>query len=195
MADTTRLEPLDRASGVGEEREPMETKPSGQVINGIDVSGFLESCKAARSNPSLLERRPTVVARWIGGTRAEIKSGDVVSYAGGKGELNPMRMLLGALAACDVDVIATHAAALGVSIEELWVEATGHFNARAYLGLADDPGSGYDAITYTVHLRAPGLTPEQAAALRRRCERGSPVGDSLTRRIPVTLQFETEQKK
>lgn len=120
------------SAGLGEEREPMETNRfPEQVINGIDVRGFLENCKAARNDPSLLERRPTIVARWIGGTRSEIKSGDVVSYASGKGELNPMRMLLGALAACDVDVIATHAAALGVSIKELW----GHTDRSAGEGI------------------------------------------------------------
>lgn len=73
------------------------------------------------------------------------------------------------------------------------VEATGHFNVRSYLGLDGAPGSGYDGISYTVRISAPGATPEQIASLRERCERSSPVGDSMSRAIPLKLEFAANQ--
>jgi hypothetical protein len=61
---------------------------------------------------------------------------------------------------------------------------------QAYLGLEDVPGSGYGAITSTVRIAVPGATPEQIAYLRERCEKSSPVGDSLSRPIELKLEFE-----
>jgi len=78
-------------------------------------------------------------------------------------------------------------------IESLSVEAKGHFNVQSYLGLEGAPGSGYDAISYTVRLSVPGATPEQIAHLRERCELSSPVGDSLARAIPLQLEFEASR--
>ena len=51
-----------------------------------------------------------------------------VTCMGGDGELNPMQVLLAALAGCDVHLVAMHAALLGVTIESRTVEARGHFN-------------------------------------------------------------------
>ena len=82
-----------------------------------------------------------------------------------------------------------HASFLGIKIESLSVEVTGHFNVRSYLGLEGAPGPGYDSISYTVRLSAPNITPEQVAQLRERCDRSSPVGDSMARVIPLKLEF------
>lgn len=111
--------------------------------------------------------------------RSRVEFGDKVAHLGGDDDFNAMQMLLAALAACDVDLVAMHASFLGIPVESLAVEATGHFNVRSYLGLEGAPGSGYDHISYTVRISAPGATPEQIAYLSERCERSSPVGDSL----------------
>jgi hypothetical protein len=111
----------------------------------------------------------------------------IVTYIGGDDELNAMRVLL---AACDVDMVVTHASLMGLQIETLSVEVGGHFNVCAYLGLPDAPGSGYDGVAYTIHARIPSATPEQLIELRRRVEYGSPVGDSLVRTIPLKMNFE-----
>lgn len=161
-------------------------------LNGINVSQLQRLKKIAEKDPTRADRDPTLVAHWEGGSRSRIEFEDIVTHIGGEGRLNPMQMLLASLAACDVDLIAVHASLLGLEIESLSVEARGHFNVQSYLGFEKAPGSGYDGITYTVRLRAPGITPEQIAYLRERCERSSPVGDSLERAIPLTLVFEPE---
>ena len=160
-------------------------------INGVNVTEMLEFKNLCRQDPAKADRDPVVVAHWVGGSRSRVEFKDRVVHIGGDDELNSMQILLAALAACDVDLVAMHASLLGLKIESLSVEATGHFNVQSYLGFEGTPGSGYDAISYTVRLSVPGASPEQVAHLRERCERSSPVGDSLARQIPLKLEFES----
>ncbi|MDP3984863.1 MAG: OsmC family protein [Acidimicrobiia bacterium] len=163
------------------------------TINGIDVDDLQSFRRSIQKDSIKADRRPTVVAQWVGGSRLRIECGDVVAYLGGEGELNAMQALLAALAACDIDVMAMHAAMIGVQIEDMTVEATGHFNLASYLGLDHASGPGYDGMTYRICLWAPGASPEQVAYLRERCERSSPVGDSLSRAIPLELDIQVEE--
>lgn len=158
-------------------------------INGMDGEELLGFREAVAGDATRADRRPTVVARWDGGSRSRITFGDTTTFIGGDGELNPMQFVLAALAACDVDLIALHATMIGLEIRNLQVEASGHFNVQSYLGLEGAPGSGYDRITYTVTLDAPDATPEQIAYLRERCERSSPVSDTLTQAVELSLEF------
>lgn len=162
-------------------------------INSVNVTQMLEFKDLVAQDPTKAERNPALVAHWAGGSRSRVEFKDKVVHIGGNDELNPMQMLLATLAACDVDVVAMHASLLGLNIESLSVEATGHFNVQSYLGLDGAPGSGYDAIAYTVRLSVPGATAEQITHLRERCERSSPVGDSLTRAISLKLEFEANR--
>ena len=101
-----------------------------------------------------------------------------------------MKLLLASLVACDVDLVVSRAALLGVEIESLMVEATGHFNVRRYLGLDAAAGPGYERIAYTVRLKTRGGTSVQLAELRRTCEHASPVGDTLQRQVALSLRFD-----
>jgi len=157
------------------------------------VTQMLEFRDLVAQDPTKAERNPALVAHWVGGSRSRVGCKDKVVHIGGDDELNPMQMLLATLAACDVDVVAMHASLLGLNIESLSVEASGHFNVQSYFGLDGAPGSGYDAIAYTVRLSVPGATAEQISHLRERCERSSPVGDSLTRAIALKLEFEANR--
>ena len=158
-------------------------------INGVNVAEMLEYKNHCKQDPTKAERNPALVAHWVGGSRSRVEFKNMVVYLGGDDELNPMQMFLATLAACDVDLIAMHASFLGLKIESLSVEVAGHFNVQAYLGLEGTASSGYDGISYTVRLSAPDATPEQIAHLRERCERSSPVGDSIARAIPLKLDF------
>lgn len=159
-------------------------------LNGINVTRLRELKDTCRRDPSRADCNPALVAHWVGSRRSRVEFRDKVVHIGGGEDLNSMQMLLAALAACNADVVATHASILGLEIERLSVEAKGHFDMRSYLGL-EAPGPGYDAISYTVRLSAPGASPEQIARLRERCERSSPVADSLARRIPLKLEFDS----
>jgi uncharacterized OsmC-like protein len=161
------------------------------VINGLDVDALEGFKQLAATHPNQARRDPRLTARWLGGDAARVECGSASVELGGDDNLNPMQALLASLAVCEVVVIATHAALIGLEVAELEVEATGHFDVRSYLGLEGAPGPGYDEITYRARLRAPGATPDQLDYLRERCERSSPVGDTLVRSVPVTLEMES----
>ncbi len=170
----------------------MVASERGNRVNGIDVDALRTYVAKVAADPTAADRDPVVVARWIGGTRAEVVStlGGTPVYMGGDDDPSAMGMLLRCLAACDVEVVANRAALLGVEIEELSIEARGHFNVRRYLGLEADQDSGYQQMSYTVRLRTRDATPEQLAEIRRACEHGSPVGDTLARPVALRLDFE-----
>ncbi len=159
---------------------------------GINVDELVQFKEMVEEDSAHADRSPTLVAHWIGGDASRIEYGEMETHIGGENRLSPMHMVLASLAACDVDLVSMHASILGLKIESLSVEATGQFNVQAYLGLEDVPGSGYDTITYTVRIHVPGATSEQIAYLRERCEKSSPVGDSLSRPIALSLEFEAD---
>lgn len=170
----------------------MATLDRTTEINGIDVAelrAYIESC---RVDPTRADRDPVVVARWVGGTRAEVTSslGGPPVYMGGDDDPSAMGMLLRTLAACDIEVIANKAALLGVEIEDLSVEAIGHFNVKRYLGLDAEFGPGYQRVSYTVRLKTRGATAEQLEEIRQACLMTSPVADTLERHVPVSPNFE-----
>jgi uncharacterized OsmC-like protein len=161
-------------------------------LNGIDVDQMRDYVASVERDATVADRDPVVVARWAGGDRAEVAfaSGEAPVFMGGDGEPSAMKMVLASLAACDVDLVANRAALLGVEIESLTVEATGHFNVRRYLGLDAPSGPGYDRIDYTVRLKTTGGTPGELAELRHACEQASPVGDTLKRHVAISLRFD-----
>ena len=169
----------------------MHTKVS-IINNGIEVEPLLAFRDSVKLDPTKADRNLTLTAEWVGGDQSRIKFRDIETYLGGKGHLNPMQMFLACLAACDVDMITMHASFIGLKVESLSIEVSGHYNVQSYLGLVGAPGSGYDHIAYIVRLKAPDVTPEQIDYLIERCEKSSPVGDSFTRAIPMKLEFITE---
>lgn len=172
----------------------MATTPAARPINGIDVADLREYIDSVATDPKLADRNPSVIARWVGGTRAEVTStiGGPPIYMGGDHDPTAMGMLIRTLVACDVEVIANTCSLMGVEIEELSIEAGGYFNVRRYLGLTTDEDSGYQRISYTVRLKTRGATGKQLAAIRQACLERSPVGDTLERRVPLDVSFEAE---
>ena len=163
-----------------------------EQLNGIDVGKLRKFVAMVEKDPDLADRDPVVVARWLGADRAEVTlpSGGPPVFVGGDQGPSAMKLLLMSLAACDVDLIANRASLLGIEIESLTVEASGHFNVQRYLGVDAEQGPGYQWVAYRVRLRTKGASLSQIAELRTSCERGSPVGDTLERHVALTIDVE-----
>jgi uncharacterized OsmC-like protein len=159
-------------------------------LNGMDVEELRQYIDAVRVDPHQADRDPEVIARWVGGTRAEVvsKLGGAPAYMGGDDDPSAMGMLLRALAACDVEVLITRATLLGVEIEDLQIEASGFFNVARYLGVEAADGAGYQRAAYKVHLKTRNATPEQIDELREALGT-SPAGDTFERHVPVTYDL------
>lgn len=160
------------------------------LLNGTNVAELRDYVARAAADPTVTDRDPVVVARWLGGSVAEVRfPSDSPILVGGE-HPSAMRLLIAALAACDVEVIETHATLLGVEIDSLSVEVSGNFNVGRLLGIESEQSPGYQRIGYTVRLSTRGATPEQLAALQRACDESSPVGDTLRRSVPLTMRFD-----
>lgn len=161
------------------------------TINGIDVDEFAAYVAGVRNDRSLADRDPLVVAHWDGASRARVEiEGRTGFHLGGDDDFSAMQAIVAALAACDVEVVATHATLLGLELTHLRVEATGHFNVASMLGVESPTDAAYQAISYRVVVEAPGASDDQMDRLRDACERFSPVGDTLRNAIPLRLEFE-----
>ena len=160
------------------------------TLNGIDAAGFAEAVAEARSDPARAERHPRLTAEWTGGDRSRVRIDGKTLDVSGPGQLDPMQLVLAAIAACEIEVIATHATLMGLEIETLEVSAEAHFDVSTYLGL-DGPPPGYDRLILDVRLRAPGIKPDQVRRLEDAIKRLSPVGVSLAHAVPIEARIRT----
>lgn len=164
-------------------------------VNGVNAAELKSYRDQVIDDSAVADRDPSVVAHWEGGTRSKVEyGGETLAYMNGDGDddLNAMVTMLASLASCDVEVITTEAAFLGVEIEDLSIEANGHFNVARLVGVGDAPSPSYDDIEYVISLKAPDATPEQIAALKEQCESASPVGQTLGRSVPLRMEFQTD---
>ena len=160
--------------------------------NGIEVEELKGYVERIRQDRSVADRHPVVTAQWEGQTRARVDADGRKSFSlGGDDDFSAMQAVLGALAACDVEVVATHATLIGLEIQDLRVEATGNFNIASLLGIDSPTDAAYEQISYKVILGAPDASQEQIEVLRRACEQASPVGDSLRKAIPLRFELQT----
>ena len=116
-------------------------------LNGIDVEGLKGYVESLRKDPSKADRDPVVVAHWEGDSRSRIEmDGRKSLYVGADDEFMAMAGLLGMLAACDVEVVSTHATMIGLEIKDLRVEARGHFNVATLLGIEAPNDAAYQEV-------------------------------------------------
>jgi len=170
----------------------MVTTQSGLRLNGMDVDELREYIDSVGADAAQADRDPTVVARWVGGTRSEVVStlGGPPVYMGGDDDPSAMGMLLRALAACDIEVIVTRATLLGLEIEDLTIEARGYFNVARYLGVEARAGAGYQRASYVVHMKTKGEATQQQVADLQAALEASPVGDTFERNVPITFELD-----
>lgn len=103
-------------------------------------------------------------------------------------ELNPVDLLLGALATCGVFVCETVARESGLGLSGVEVHVAGEFDPRGVKGEPVDPR----IQTIRVDLRLTGITDAEAdqlaGAFRQRC----PIFTTLVRSAEITLTTSTE---
>lgn len=162
------------------------------VINGVDVDKWNKEKNDIIKDPAVAERKNVVNAKWEGGDLSEVEAGGMTIKVGGRQNMRPMQVMLASLAACEIDLISAHAAKAGIKMDALTVEATGFFNRAAYFGIEGAPGAGYNKIEYTVNIKAPGITQQQITQLEEACKQFSPVGDSLSKKIPISFKIKAE---
>jgi len=102
---------------------------------------------------------------------------------------NPVEHLLHALAACVTSSMVYHAAAKAIEIEEVESSIEGDIDLRGFLGLDKTVRNGYQQIRMNFKIKA-DVTDEQLQELCRFGPTYSPVFDSVTKGVPVTVATE-----
>jgi uncharacterized OsmC-like protein len=82
-----------------------------------------------------------------------------------------------------------HAAAKGIAIDEVESSIEGNIDLRGFLGLDKNIRNGYESIRMTFRIKA-DATDEQLQELCRLGPTYSPVYDSITRGVPVSVSCE-----
>ena len=102
---------------------------------------------------------------------------------------NPVEYALTALAACVTTSIVYHAAAKGVTIRSMESRLEGDIDLQGFLGLKDDVPRGYKEIRMYVNIDA-DAAPEKLQEIVQLGPTYSPVFDTITRAVPVSVKLE-----
>lgn len=188
----------------------MQTKEmKTKKVNGVDLNRLFETMDAIKASPVIAKFRFSLENEWMdcGHNRSTIKSfhgacedmdhtqpfvldADEPDILLGKDNgPNPVEYLLKALASCVTTALVYHAAAKGIQIEEMETTVSGDIDLQGFLGLRDDVRNGYEKIRMNYRIKADVSDQE----LEELCQLGptySPVFDSLTKGVPVTVTAE-----
>ncbi len=104
---------------------------------------------------------------------------------------NPMEYALTALAACVTSSIVYHAAAKGIAIRSMESRIEGDIDLQGFLGLRDDVPRGYQEIRMHIKIDADAPPEKLKEIVLQLGPTYSPVYDTTTRAVPVSVQLES----
>lgn len=178
-----------------------------KLMNGVNVTALFDTIEAVEQNAQIALFKFRAANKWLGGekNRSTIKEfrgalvehrTDGKSFVVDNGEAqvllgedkapNPVEWLLHALVGCMTTSTVYHAAARGIAIEAIDSNVEGDLDLRGFLGLSQDVRKGYSAIRVAMRVKtkADASTIESLTAM-------SPVLDTISRSVPVTVSVET----
>jgi len=161
---------------------------------------------------AVLRRRPEAglhddapaTASWEGGTRIVAShangtrlSTDMPSELGGSGDqVTPGWLFRAGLASCFTTCVAMSAAAEGIELTALEVQAGSRSDTRGLLGMADADGEPVFAGPRDVHLlvriSARGVSAQQLRALVDNSRRCSPIPKVVETAVPIAVTVEVD---
>jgi uncharacterized OsmC-like protein len=180
-----------------------------KIINGIPVDDLFATIDAIKGTPAIAKFKFRVQNQWLDAsqTRSTVDTfygaGQEISrprpfvletdehpvLLGKDTAANPGEYLLHALAACLTTSIVSHAAARGIEIEEVESSLEGDVDLRGFLGLDEKVRQGYQGIQVSFKIKA-NVPDEQLQEIVQLGRRHSPVFDSLTHGVPVSVTAE-----
>jgi uncharacterized OsmC-like protein len=178
-------------------------------VNGVAIDDLSATVDAIKANGSLAAFKFRVRNQWTDGAKntsvvdgfygagaehshaaAFVLEADEPGVLLGKNSAaNPVEYLLHALAACLTTSMVYHAAARGIQIQEIESELRGDIDLRGFLKLANDVRNGLNGINVNFKIKA-DASEEQLQAIGQLAPDHSPVYDSLTKGVAVTVTTE-----
>lgn len=150
-----------------------------------------EPAATTRSETAPQHLTPQVRATLVTGTQVHVTAGShefTIDEPAGLGGTdlgaNPVEHLLAALGACQVITFQVWAGTLGIRLDSVDVQLSGHLDLRGFFGTAEGVRPGFDGIQVDVRITGPE-TRERYDALVAAVEEHCPVLDNLRSRVPV----------
>jgi uncharacterized OsmC-like protein len=185
------------------------------ILNGVNVTDLMQTVDAVKADPTVAKFRFRLNNEWLEGghnlstlnefygagekqQRSKsflIHADEPIVLLGRDQAPNPAEYLLTALAACVTSALVYHAAARGIKIEGVESQVEGDVDVRGFLGLDENVRKGFQNIRIALAIHA-DVTDEQLEELASLGTGFSPVFDSVTKGVPVTVRTErmkTEQ--
>jgi len=183
------------------------------IVNGVDAAKMLQTIDVIKANPAVAQFRFKVSNEWLDGPH---NRSTINEFHGAMQDVerthsfflhadehpillghdqgpNPGEYLLHALAACVTSTMILHAAARGIVLEEVESRVEGDVDARGFLGLDPSVRIGFQGIRVNLKIRA-DVSDEELQELAGLGRTFSPVLDTLTRGVPVTVEAQRMSK-
>jgi len=195
--------------------EVLEPAPQAEnVVNGVNVTELFQTVEAVKANPVIAKFRFNVKNEWLDGAHSRstingfhgvmqdlerpqsfvLHADEPPILLGHDQGPNAGEYLLQALAACVTSALVYHAAARGIEIEEIESTVEGDIDLRGFLGTDKSVRNGFQNIRMSFHIGA-DLSDQELQELAKLGPTFSPVLDSLTKGVPVTVEAQRMKKK
>jgi uncharacterized OsmC-like protein len=177
-----------------------------RIINGVNVNDLFTTIDAIKGTPSIAKFKFRIRNQWQGASQNRstvsefygagqefsrpkpfvLKADEPAILLGQDAAANPVEHLLHALASCVTTSMVYHAAARGISIEEVESSFEGDIDLHGFLGLDKNVRKGYQGIRVNFKIKA-DVPDEQLQEIVELGTGHSPVFDSLTKGVPVSV--------
>ena len=166
------------------------------TLNDVNMDAVAGLAGKIQQQPEVADTRWNAKVNWKGGFRSEAtirdfgpRASDEPGTLGGTDTgPNPVEQVLAALGNCLAVGYAANATAAGIELKDLSIELEGDLDLHTFLGLDPTGNAGYQGIRVDVHLDAEA-TGEQLAELHEAVVGTSPVGHTLSRAVPLTIDL------
>jgi uncharacterized OsmC-like protein len=164
-------------------------------LNQVDIETVGALIGAIQEEKEKAQTVWSAEVRWAGGFRSEarvrdfdpVQSDEPTGLGGDNTAANPVEQLLGALGNCLAVGYAANATAAGIALNDVTISLEGDIDLHTFLGLADGH-AGYEGIRATVNIES-DATAAQLEKLHDKVVSTSPVGHTLSRPIPVSIEL------
>ena len=165
------------------------------TLNDVNLAAVGELVQTIQDDPTQAQTVWKASVNWKGAFRSEaavrdfdpVPSDEPAGLGGDDTAANPVEQLLGALGNCLAVGYAANASVAGIELKALRIDLEGDLDLTTFLGLA--PGNaGYESITASVTIDA-DAPAEAIDELHASVIATSPVGHTLSRAVPVTIEL------
>lgn len=196
---------MNKMNQVENKIEQVEQK----IVNGVNVTKLVGTIDAIKNSPIISKFNFRAKGRWIDGGHNQTTINDFYGACQTHNRSQPFvydedepPVLLGqdhganageyalaALSSCLTTTLIYHAAAQGVTIDEVESTLSGDIDLQGYLGMSENVRNGYEKIKVT--FKAKSEAPkEKIRELVELAQKRSPVFDIISNPTPVEVSLQ-----